>query len=130
MDVCSNFVEISLGPHDSKQSKIDEILTMNFALREMIPCISLGSNMPFSLIASYPVLASLKAWELLLMSERNQPCRVKVISVKPHLKDLLTHIIAVSWGPTATGMRANVPKGSQGRSIWARVDAVVVGIHG
>jgi hypothetical protein len=57
-----------------------------------------------SLIASYPVLASLEAWELLLMSERNQPHRVKVISVEPHLKDLLTYIIAVSWGPTATGM--------------------------
>ena len=130
MDVCCNFIKISLGPDDSEQSKIDKILTMNLALGEMIPCLSLRSNMPFALKARYPVLAGLEAWELLLMSKRNQPCCVEVISVEPHSKDLLTHIITVSWGPTATVIRVSVHQGSQGRSIWARIDVVDVGVHG
>ena len=67
MHVCTDFVNVSLGSNSSINSKIDEVLTIDLALEEMIASWPPAMRVTLSLIQMDPPPASSQEGEFLLV---------------------------------------------------------------
>ena len=67
MHICTDFVDVGLGSDSSINSEIDEVLTVDLALGEMIASWPPATRVTLSLILMDPPPASLQAGEFPLV---------------------------------------------------------------
>ena len=67
MHICTDFIDVGLGSNSSINSKIDEVLTVDLAIGEMIASWPPATRVTLSLMQTDPPPASSHAGEFLLV---------------------------------------------------------------
>ena len=105
MHICMDFADVGLGSNSLINSEIDEVLTVDLALGEMIASWPPATRVTLSLIQIDPPPASSQAGEFLLVPQQLNPYSIQIFSVHPQRNDLIPHFLRISSAPPLTWMR-------------------------
>jgi hypothetical protein len=130
MHICMDFADVGLGSNSLINSEIDEVLTVDLALGEMIASWPPATRVTLSLIQTDPPPASSQAGEFFLVPQQLNPYGIQIFSVHPQRNDLIPHFLCISSAPPLTWMRC----AGRLRVIWrmnwrTMCDNVIEGKH-